>query len=123
MDLRAGFGPSICGVRLIIDDPLSTEGARVSEPGQRYRSKGRIFADILRAIQESGQAKVTHVLYKANLSHDRLSKYLTQLEQCSLIQRNDDGERQTYSITKQGEAFLVEFRRMEEFASAFGLDI
>ena len=95
----------------------------MSEPGQRYRSKGRIFADILRAIQESGQAKVTHVLYKANLSHDRLSKYLTQLEQCSLIQRNDDGERQTYSITKQGEAFRWSSGGWKEFASAFGLDI
>jgi predicted transcriptional regulator len=32
---------------------------------QKYRSKGRIFADILRAVQADGPAKVTHILYKA----------------------------------------------------------
>jgi predicted transcriptional regulator len=93
----------------------------MSEP-QKYRSKGRIFADILRALQE-GPAKVTHILYRANLSHDRLTKYLTQLEESGLISRLQDGDRTTYSITDEGKKFLVEFRRMEEFADAFGLDI
>ena len=54
---------------------------------QKYRSKGRIFADILQAVQESGAAKVTHILYKANLSHDRLTKYLAQLEDSGLMVR------------------------------------
>ena len=90
---------------------------------QRYRSKGRIFADILRAVQESGPAKVTHILYKANLSHDRLTKYLGQLESSELIFRVEEGERVAYGITEKGSKFLVEFRRMEEFADAFGLDI
>lgn len=89
---------------------------------QKYRSKGRIFADILRALQE-GPAKVTHILYRANLSHDRLTKYLGQLEEFGLIARQQEGDRTVYSITDKGEKFLVEFRRMEEFANAFGLDI
>ena len=95
----------------------------MSEPSQRYRSKGRIFADILRAVQRDGQAKVTHILYEANLSHERLIKYLGQLESSNLIQRHDDNDRLTYSITKQGETFLTEFRKMEQFAEAFGLDL
>jgi predicted transcriptional regulator len=28
-----------------------------------------------------------------------------------------------YSITEKGRKFLMEFRKMEEFAEAFGLDI
>jgi len=95
----------------------------MSEPSQRYRSKGRIFADILRAVQRDGQAKVTHILYEANLSHERLIKYLGQLESSNLIQKHDDNDRLTYSITKQGETFLTEFRKMEQFAEAFGLDL
>ncbi len=95
----------------------------MTEPSQRYRSKGRIFADILRAVQRDGQAKVTHILYEANLSHERLVKYLGQLESSSLIERHNDGDRLTYSITKQGETFLTEFRKMEQFAEAFGLDL
>jgi len=93
----------------------------MSEP-QRYRSKGRIFADILRAVQD-GPAKVTHILYRANLSHDRLTRYLSQLEESGLIVRQQDGDKITYAITEKGQRFLVEFRRMEEFADAFGLDI
>lgn len=94
----------------------------MKEP-QKYRSKGRIFADILRAVQADGPAKVTHVLYKANLSHDRLIRYLVQLEETGLILKEQDGDRSTYSITDKGKKFLMEFRKMEEFADAFGLDI
>lgn len=90
---------------------------------QKYRSKGRIFADILRAVAEDGPVKVTHVLYKANLSHDRLTKYLQQLEESGLINREQDGDRATYLITDKGTRFIAEFRKMEEFADAFGLDI
>jgi predicted transcriptional regulator len=90
---------------------------------QKYRSKGRIFADILRAVAEDGPVKVTHVLYKANLSHDRLTKYLLQLEESGLISKEQEGERATYLITDKGTRFIAEFRKMEEFADAFGLDI
>jgi predicted transcriptional regulator len=37
--------------------------------------------------------------------------------------RHEEGEKTTYSITKDGEEFLMEFRRMENFAVAFGLEI
>lgn len=89
----------------------------------KYRSKGRIFADILRAVKIEGSARPTHILYKANLSHDRLTKYLTMLEESELLTRSIDCEKSEYSITEKGEQFLVEFRRMEQFADAFGLEI
>ncbi len=93
------------------------------EKGRKYRSKGRIMADILRAIQEDGEAKVTHVLYKANLSHDRLTSYLSKLEDSELIESVTEEGRTLYRITRKGDEFLMEFRKMEEFAEAFGLDI
>jgi len=89
----------------------------------RYRSKGRIFTDILKAVKESGRAKPTHILYKANLSHDRLTKYLGMLEDSGLLVKSVEGDKVEYSITDKGEQFLVEFRRMEQFADAFGLEI
>ncbi|MGD1061308.1 MAG: winged helix-turn-helix domain-containing protein [Methanomassiliicoccales archaeon] len=92
-------------------------------PALRYRSKGRIFADILRAVKQDGKARPTHILYKANLSHDRLTKYLGMLEDSQLVTKNDDGDKVEYSITVKGEQFLVEFKRMEQFADAFGLEI
>jgi predicted transcriptional regulator len=92
-------------------------------PTVRYRSKGRIFADILRVVKQEGSAKPTHILYKANLSHDRLTKYLSLLEESQLLIKEVEGEKTEYSITAKGERFLVEFRRMEQFADAFGLEI
>jgi predicted transcriptional regulator len=96
---------------------------RESPDKQKYRSKGRIFADILKAVQDEGKARTTHILYKSNLSHDRLSKYLTNLEETGLLTRSEDAEKVFFQITEKGQRFLSEFRRMEAFADAFGLDI
>ena len=90
---------------------------------QKYRSKGRLLAAILRAVKDDGKAKPTHILYKANLSHDRLTKYLTQLEDSGLLEKSVEEDKVCYAITPNGERFLIEFRRMEEFVDAFGLEI
>lgn len=89
----------------------------------RYRSKGRIFADILKAVQEEDRAITTHILYRSNLSHDRLTKYLQNLEDGGLLKRSEEKERTYYQITEKGKRFLSEFQRMEAFVSGFGLDI
>ena len=89
----------------------------------KYRSKGRIFADILRAVQEDERAITTHILYKSNLSHDRLTKYLQNLEDGGLLKRSEEKDKTYYEITDKGKHFLSEFQRMEAFVSGFGLDI
>ncbi len=89
----------------------------------KYRSKGRIFADILRAVQEEEKAITTHILYKSNLSHDRLTKYLQNLEDGGLLKRSEEKDKTFYEITDKGRHFLSEFQRMEAFVGGFGLDI
>jgi len=96
---------------------------RSKDSSLRYRSKGRIFSDILTVVRQEGSARPTHILYKANLSHDRLTKYLGMLEDSGLLTRSTEGDRTEYSITTKGEQFLMEFKRMEQFADAFGLEI
>jgi predicted transcriptional regulator len=91
------------------------------EKPSRYRSQIRIYADILRAIErEKGDAKPTHVLYGANLSHDRLVKYLAQLKEQGLIEEKGFSDRMTYSLTDKGIVFLNEFKKISQFAEAFG---
>jgi predicted transcriptional regulator len=93
----------------------------MTEKASKYRSQIRIYADILRAIErEKGNAKPTHVLYGANLSHDRLVKYLAQLKEQGLIEEKEDIDRMTYSLTDKGMVFLNEFKRISQFAEAFG---
>jgi predicted transcriptional regulator len=89
----------------------------------RYRSKGRIFADILKAVQDEEKAITTHILYRSNLSHDRLTKYLQNLEEGGLLKRSEERDKTFYEITDKGKHFLSEFQRMEAFVNGFGLDL
>ena len=91
-----------------------------------YRSKMRILADMMRAIQSEGEegAGPTKILYAANLSHDRLTQYLEELIEKELIKEmNPESENRIYLLTEKGRGFLREFVRMERFSEAFGIEI
>jgi len=91
-----------------------------------YRSKMRILADMMRAIQSEGEegAGPTKILYAANLSHDRLTQYLDELIEKELIREvNQENENRVYYLTEKGREFLREFVRIERFSEAFGIEI
>jgi len=91
-----------------------------------YRSKMRILADMMRAIQREGEegAGPTKILYAANLSHDRLKQYIDELVNKELIlEENPNSNNRTYYLTEKGREFLREFIRIERFSEAFGIDI
>lgn len=91
-----------------------------------YRSKVRILADMMRAIQSEGEegAGPTKILYAANLSHDRLTQYLDELIEKELIQDVEPEENnRTYGLTEKGREFLREYRKIERFSQAFGIDV
>jgi len=91
-----------------------------------YRSKMRILADMMRAIQSEGEegAGPTKILYSANLSHDRLTQYLDELVEKELIkEEGPESSNRSYLLTEKGREFLKEFIRMERFSEAFGIEI
>ncbi len=89
----------------------------------KYRSQLRIYVDIMRVIQREGNnAKPTRILYGANLSHDRLVRYLEELKGLEVIQESGTDEK-LYSLTQKGIEFLNNFRKVESFAGAFGFKI
>ena len=93
------------------------------KPTAKYRSQFRIYVDIMLVIQrEANEAKPTRILYGANLSHDRLVKYLDELKALGVIQESGTEEK-TYGLTQKGIEFMNNFRRVESFASAFGFRI
>jgi predicted transcriptional regulator len=73
--------------------------------------------------REGGEAKPTRILYGANLSYERLVKYLDQLKAKGLIVEVKNENHVVYKITEKGVKFLNEFRKVEEFAEAFGFII
>ena len=95
----------------------------VSKP-REYRSKARIYADILKCIVKyGGKVGPTKILYCANLSHDRLMRHLSNLMKLGLIKEIKEEGRTLYSITERGKEFLKEFVKIERFAKAFGITI
>jgi predicted transcriptional regulator len=90
---------------------------------EKQRSTLRICLDIITAVKDLQNAKSTHILNKANLSHDRLVKYLDQLTVHGLIEARMEGESKYYVITPKGVQFLIEMRRADEFVAGFGLTL
>jgi predicted transcriptional regulator len=77
----------------------------------------------MRVIQrEENRAKRTRILYGANLSHDRLVKYLEELKTLGVIQESGADDK-IYNLTQKGIEFLNSFRKVEAFAGAFGFKI
>ena len=91
---------------------------------KEYRSKARIYVDILTSImKKGGKSRPTRILYGANLSHDRLMKHLGQLIELGLVEEEKQDEAIIYKLTDKGRKFLIEFIKIEKFAEAFGITI
>jgi len=102
---------------------MPNEQAAAARPTAKYRSQFRIYVDVMRVIQREGnEAKPTRILYGANLSHDRLVKYLEELKSLGVIQESGSDEK-VYGLTQKGIEFLNNFRKVEAFAGAFGFKI
>lgn len=84
------------------------------------RDKMTIIADILAALQVKN-LKFTHLLYKSNLSHNRLKQYLDELLFRALVQELTTKEGKRYHLTDEGARFYAEYRRVNEFVKSFGL--
>ena len=86
------------------------------------RSKIDIIYDMLRVTAEKGgHIKPTHLLYKSNLSHQRMKLYLDELKEKHMLVEKHEDERMLYEITDIGRKFLQELQQMKEFTEAFGL--
>jgi predicted transcriptional regulator len=86
------------------------------------RTKIDIIYDMLRAIEEKGGKIIpTHLLYKSNLSHQRMKLYLDELKQRQMIAEAHQKDKLFYELTDEGRKFIQNFKRMKEFTEAFGL--
>ncbi len=86
------------------------------------RSKLDIVYDMLRAIEDKGGKIIpTHLLYKSNLSHQRMKLYLEELKQRNLIVEAHHKDKLHYELTDEGRKFIQNFKQMKQFTEAFGL--
>jgi predicted transcriptional regulator len=89
----------------------------------KKRSRLEIIYDILAAMRDKKAPIVpTHLLYKSNLSHDRLKGYLDELIAKQFIQEvPDKNGKKRYQLTEEGYKFLQGFQQLKEFTKSFGL--
>ncbi|HLD12616.1 MAG TPA: winged helix-turn-helix domain-containing protein [Candidatus Nanoarchaeia archaeon] len=86
------------------------------------RDKIEIVYDILSAVEKKGgKIKPTHLLYKANLSHQRMKKYLAELLEKGLLTEENDNANRWYTLTEKGAQFIAEYTRIRKFTESFGL--
>ncbi len=77
---------------------------------------------MLNAINEKrGSIKPTHLLYKSNLSHNKMKEYLAELVRQEFITEDEKAGKKSYLITEKGTDFLTEFKRIKKFSESFGL--
>lgn len=85
------------------------------------RGKLEIYYDILNAIQMEGNyqegAKPTRVQYRSNMSYDKLTRYLIELENKSMITKAE-----TLFLTDKSRKFLKEYAVIKDFTDRMGLD-
>ena len=86
------------------------------------RSNIEVIHDMLNSIRQKGGAiKPTHLMYKANLSHQQMKLYIEQLMTKDLIEEQMQANKKQIALTDKGYQFLSEYRKMKEFIDAFGL--
>ncbi len=90
---------------------------------EKPRSSLKIYLDVLNTVLEDGRAKPTRILYRANLSHDRLTRYLEELKAKGLLAENQAEEGRYYTLTPKGLEFINEVKKAEAFVAAFGVKI
>ena len=85
------------------------------------RERLDIIKDILEAIRaKGGEIKPTHLLYKSNLSHDSMKRYVSELMEKEMMEESQGKKSKTYVITDKGLQFLSAFQQIRDFTDSFG---
>lgn len=79
------------------------------------------MADIIESVMTGGGGRPSKIMLDANLSYERMSKYLSVLTEKGLLELTGSGG--LYVATPKGVEFLEEFKKFERLAKTFGLEL
>jgi predicted transcriptional regulator len=83
------------------------------------RDKFKLYGELLTIIsQESDKEKLvlTKLQNRLNVPYDRFKLYLLELKRLELVE-----DESSLKLTKKGQAFLCEYRRIRDFLNRIGL--
>lgn len=89
------------------------------------RTSTQIVGDLLMVTSDCGMegAKTSALLTRANLSHGRLTKFLSNLTGSGLINKIEFDGKHTFVITEKGRTYLEEYKKFSDMAGSYGLDM
>lgn len=67
------------------------------------RDQITIMSDLLQIVQQP--QRLTHILYRSNMSYGQLVKYLTEMIDLEMVEEKNDPYR-AFTITSKGKIFL-----------------
>jgi predicted transcriptional regulator len=85
------------------------------------RTKLEVIKDLLDVLKNNRKVKITHLIYKANLSNNSIKPYLEDLLKKGLIETCKENDKKFFVISKKGSDFLDEFNKMKILSEAYGL--
>lgn len=88
----------------------------------KKRTKLEVIKDMLLILRENKKVKITHLIYKANLSNNSIKPYIEDLLKNQLIEEFKDQNKKFFRITNKGYDFLEEFNKMKIFSESYGLE-
>jgi len=90
----------------------------------KKRDKLEIIKDILETLRvKGGNVKPTHIMYKANLSHQMLTEYTSELIKKELIEeQHDKKSRKRFILTDKGYKYLKDYSIIRGFVDSYGLE-
>ncbi len=87
----------------------------------KKREKLEIIRDILSAIKGKEYIKPTRLLYSSNLSPQMFKEYIGLLLEKEFIKEIEVKKRKGFVLASKGQAFLEEYRAIENLIKNFGL--
>ena len=88
----------------------------------KKRTRIEIIYDILSAIKKSkGEIKLTHLIYKSNLSHKVLKEFLKELIIKQLLINVKFKNQKSFTLTEKGHNFIKDYSKMKEFLKSYGI--
>ena len=103
----------------ILTESSRRRNAMISTEDSLRRTANRTRFEILAKIVSvaSHGALKTHIMYRANLSHRQLEKYLGFLEKNGLVKQvaDENNGNRLYQVTEKGFEFLREYSRVSAF--------
>jgi predicted transcriptional regulator len=96
-----------------------------SAPNADFRFKNRSGLEILASIISAavGGARKTHVMYRANLSHSQLQRYLAFLKSRGLVRTVESlaANALLYEATERGMQFLRDYEKLGRYLNGTDL--